>query len=338
MSNHQEESPMSVKLRDAVVVITGASSGIGRATALKFAREGATVVVVARREHALRGLAQACEQVGGRALAIPCDVTDEAAVKHVAREAIEHFGRIDVWVNNAAVTAFGRFEEMPSDVFRQVVETNFFGYVYGARAVLPIFREQGDGNLINVSSMVGNAGTPYISAYSATKAAILAFAESIRMELRDAPGIHVCSVLPASIDTPLFQHAANYTGRAPKALNPVYDADVVADAIVEVAQHPKRERVAGNAGRMLTASHLLAPGLYERIAPKQVERDHFLDKHAEPTTGNLFEPMPQWTSVSGGWKANGGSSGRRKAVLGLGLASAVAGWLVVRPRIPALRR
>lgn len=324
---------MSRKLRDQVVVITGASSGIGRATALEFARKGATVVVSARREDALRELARECEQTGGRAIAIPCDVTDEEAVKRVSRETVDSLGRIDVWVNNAAVYSIGRFEDTPPDIFRRVIETDFFGYVNGARAVLPVFREQEEGVLINVASVLGNAGTPYLSAYAAAKAAVLAFAESLRMELRDAPGIHVCSVLPATIDTPLFQHAANYSGRAPKPLDPVYDAGMVADAIVDLARHPERERVVGNAGRMLSASHLLAPGLYERLASKQVEMDHFQDTPAQPTAGNLFEPLPYWTDVSGSWKANGGSNGRRKAALGFGLAAAAAGWFVVRPRL-----
>ncbi len=140
---------MPRKVGDAVVVITGASSGIGRATALAFARRGATVVVAARREQALRGVATECEQLGGRALAVPTDVTDEAAVRSLARRAVESFGRVDVWVNNAAVGLFGRFEDTPLEAYRRVIETNLFGYIYGARAALPIFREQGSGVLIN---------------------------------------------------------------------------------------------------------------------------------------------------------------------------------------------
>jgi NAD(P)-dependent dehydrogenase (short-subunit alcohol dehydrogenase family) len=320
------------KLRDAVVVVTGASSGICRATALAFAREGSSVVVTARRTDELTSVVQACEQLGGRATGVPADVTDAEAVSAVARTASETYGRIGVWVDNAGVTAFGRFEETPPDVFRRVIDTNLLDYVNRTRAVLPFFREQGAVELIDVASMVGDAASPYLRAYSTSRAAILAFAESLRMEVRDAPGIHVCSVLPASIDTPLFQHAVNDMGRAPKALNPVYDAKLVPGAIVTLAQHSQRELAVGNAGRMLMFTHRFAPALYERMAPKQVEVDHFQDRPAEPTSGNLFEPMPQWSSVRGG----GGD--KRVAALGLGVAGAVASWFVFRPRVPHLLR
>ena len=128
---------MAKKLKDLVVVITGASSGIGQATALEFAEQGASVVLAARREWALREVAIECERRGGQALHVPTDVTDEAAVHELARRALEHFGRIDVWVNNAAVGLFSRFEDAPIVDFRRVIETDLFGYVYGARAVLP---------------------------------------------------------------------------------------------------------------------------------------------------------------------------------------------------------
>ena len=130
------------RLRDSVVVITGASSGIGRATSLAFARRGATVVIAARRELLLKELAAECQRMSGLSLAVPTDVTDSTACENLARRAIESFGRIDVWVNNAAVTAFGRLEETPADASRQVIETNLLGCMHGARAALPYFREQ----------------------------------------------------------------------------------------------------------------------------------------------------------------------------------------------------
>jgi NAD(P)-dependent dehydrogenase (short-subunit alcohol dehydrogenase family) len=138
---------MPRKLRDAVVVITGASTGLGRATALAFARRGANLSLAARREDTLHQPAQECQHFGSRTLAIPTDVTDEAAVQNLAQRTFQEFGRLDIWVNNAAVTAFGRFEEIPSDIYRRVIETNLFGYIHGARAALPYFREQGSGTL-----------------------------------------------------------------------------------------------------------------------------------------------------------------------------------------------
>src|SRR5918994_2114334 len=216
---------MSKQIADSVIVITGASTGIGRASALAFARAGATVVVTSRREEVLCTLAETCRNLGGRATAIAADVTDERAVQDLARRVVESFGRIDVWINNAAVTLFARFEQTPPAVYRRVIETNLFGCIHGARAVLPYFREQGNGILINISSGVGKMGSPFISAYVASKFAIIGLSESLRMELRDAPDIHVCTVLPAAIDTPLFQHGANFTGRAARPMPPVYSAE-----------------------------------------------------------------------------------------------------------------
>jgi short-subunit dehydrogenase len=293
---------MKRKIEGCVVVITGASSGIGRASALMFARHGATVVVTARREQALRDLATECEQLGGRALAVAADVTNQEALHHVARQAIENFGRIDVWVNNAAVTLFGRLEEIPYDSCRRILETNIFGYMHGARAALPYFREQGSGTMINVSSQIGKVGSPYVGLYSTSKFAINGLSESLRMEVQDAPGIHICTVLPASIDTPLFQHGANYTGRAVKPLDPVYSPQQVATTIMNLVKHPRREVAVGNAGRQLMVMRTMAPPLAEKMVAKQVDRDHFAQRSAPPSDGNLFEPMTIWNSVGGGWQ------------------------------------
>jgi short-subunit dehydrogenase len=263
-----------------VVVVTGASSGIGRATAFAFARRGVVVVVTARRVEPLAELARECESLGGRALAVPADVTDGAAVEGVARRAVEAFGRVDVWVNNAAVTIFGRLEEAPPDAHRRLVETNLLGCVHGARAALPIFREQGAGILINVSSIVGTMGQPFTSTYTATKWAIRGLSESLRMELADAPGIRVCTVLPGSIDTPLFQHGANYTGRAVKPLSPIVAPERVAAAIVSLARRPRREVVVGWWARLPRLARALSPTLHERLFARQVERGHFEERGA----------------------------------------------------------
>jgi NAD(P)-dependent dehydrogenase (short-subunit alcohol dehydrogenase family) len=291
-------------IHNSVVVITGASSGIGRATAMMFAQQGATVVLGARREEALAEVVSACERSGARALAVPTDVTDEQAVQNLARQAVEQFGRIDVWVNNAAVTLFGRFEETPPEDYRRVIETNLFGYIYGARAALPIFREQGSGVLINISSMVAKIAQPYTSAYSLTKAAIRNLSMSLREELLldGLHDIHVCTVMPATIDTPFFHQAANYTGRATKAMPPVYSADEVAQTILRLAQKPTSEVMVGRAARMLSMQHTTAPGMTERMMAQMVDKQHlYPDRRAEPNSGNLFRPMPQYATVSGGW-------------------------------------
>ena len=293
---------MPKHIHDRVVVITGASSGIGRATAERLAAEGATVVLAARREEALRDVAQVCTGRGARAHVMPVDVTDAGAVEDLAAQTVQRFGRIDVWVNNAAVTLFGRFEETPLRDFERVIQTNLMGYVHGARAALPRFREQGAGVLINVSSVVGTIGQAYASAYVSSKWAIRGLSECLRMELADAPGISVCTVLPASIDTPIFQHGANYTGRAVQAMPPVHPAADVAAAIVELASRPRREVFIGASRILLEAGHGLAPGLIERTMAHRVETTHFQDHRPAPHgSGNLFEPTRESSSISGGW-------------------------------------
>ena len=264
---------------------------------------------------------------------MPTDVTDEGAVGELTRRAAEHFGRIDVWVNNAAVGLFSRFEEAPMDAYRRAIETDLFGYIYGARAALPLFREQSSGVLINNSSVVAKASQPYTSAYVISKFGVRALGESLRQELilDGAKDIHVCTVMPASIDTPFFQHAANYTGRAAKALNPVYDAERVAKTMVRCAKRPKREVVVGNAGRLLGLQHTLSLGLYERVAARMIDRDHFQDRTAPQDAGSLFEPMLVGTGVSGGWKSNGKSPIVRAALVGAAVAvPALLGWRRLR--------
>ena len=225
-----------MRSEDPVVVITGASSGIGRATALRFARKRARLVLAARSSDALEALAKECRKRGAKAIAVPTDVTDPEAVQALAARAVEEFGRLDVWVNNAAVSVFGRITDVPLRDFQRVLDVNVSGYVHGARAALPQLREQGSGVLINVSSIVGEIAQPYTAAYSMSKAAVRALGVSIRSELRldGITGIKVCTVMPATIDTPFFQHAANYTGRQVVAMPPVYGPQRVACAIVKL--------------------------------------------------------------------------------------------------------
>lgn len=322
-----------MRLQDKVVVITGASSGIGRATALKFARKGATVVVAARREEPLREVAEECERLAGRSLAVITDVTREREVETLARRTVETFGRIDVWVNNASVTLFSRFEEAPPDDYRRVIETNLFGYIHGARAVLPYFREQGHGVLINNATVFAKVGAPYISAYVTSKFGIRGFSECLRTEVQ-GDGIEVCTVLPASIDTPLFQHAGNFTGRAIQPLKPIYSAEKVARAIVRCAVRPRPELIVGRSGWPLPFVRSLMPRVYDRMIFKAVDSGHFQEAQAEPTSGNLHRAMPAWTSTDGGWRPHRAA---RFGALALAVAGAGAGLWWASPKGRAAR-
>jgi NAD(P)-dependent dehydrogenase (short-subunit alcohol dehydrogenase family) len=325
---------MARKLSNAVVVITGASSGIGRATALGMAQRGAALVLAARRDAPLYELARECEARGGRAVAVPTDVTNQEAVEMLAAQALKHFGRIDVWVNNASVLAIGRFEDTPPEVFRQVVDTNLFGYVHGARAVLPVFRRQGYGVLINVGSLDSKLSQPYASAYVASKHAVRGLGMALRQEiaLDNTADIHVCTIMPAVIDTPIYQHAANYAGRAVKAMPPVYAAERVARAIMRCAERPYRERFVGTIAHVLGVHSVVLPGLTERLLALFTDKQLFYrDRPAAPHPGNVFQPMAEGTDLSGGWQ---GGTLRERLLATVGLAALLSGagvWLSRRP-------
>lgn len=288
-------------VRGAVVVITGASSGIGRATALTFAREGARLVLAARREALLGEVAEECRELGGEAEVVPTDVTDAQAVLRLANRAMQLYGGIDVWVSNAGVGAVGRFEDTPLEAHRRVVETNLFGPLYSAHAVLPLFRRQGHGVLINTVSVGAWAPAPYAAAYAASKFAVRGFSETLRQELVEDPGIQVCTVLPGPIDTPLWQHGANYTGRAVKAMNPLRSPEEVADAILRLAETPRPELFVGAAGRSAALPHAVAPALAERVLAHRMDRDMFDNRPAHDTSGGVLEAMPDYREASGGW-------------------------------------
>lgn len=286
-----------------IVVITGASSGIGRAAALAFARHGANVVLAAREVDGLSDVARQCEKLGSAALAVATDVGDPAQVERLGREAIKRFGRFDIWINNAGVLMMGRFEDVPLDAFRRVMETNFLAQVYGTRTALRHFRATGRGSIIDVNSVLGVVPQPYASAYVASKFAGRGFNEVTRIELLDRPDIHICSVLPAPIDTPIYRSAANFTGREIRSMWPVYDPQIVVDAILKQAVRPKRQRIAGGLGRLLMLLHWIAPGSTARLARMAVELIQIGKAAAPDTYGNLFETRREEARVAGGWRS-----------------------------------
>jgi short-subunit dehydrogenase len=291
-----------------VVVITGASSGIGRATARTLARKGYDVVLAARREDALEDAARECELLGANTLTHKLDVSREVEVLELVRQARQRFGHIDVWVNNAAVAMMGPFLDTPTEDIRRLMDINVMGCIHGAKAVLPVFKSQGHGVLINVSSITGITGQPYSVAYSASKFAIRGMALSLRQELVEEKNIHICTVLPATVDTPLFESAANFMGREVKAMPPVVDAQEVADEIARLAVDPKPEVIVGGMGIQNTLMKYLTPDLFARMQHKHVKEEHFKEEREGPKHGNLYQPALR-SSVGGGW-----TDGRSRAL------------------------
>lgn len=292
-------------LRNRIVVITGASSGFGRGVAEKFARSGAHVVLAARRGTLLEKIARDCSKRGVRALAVETDVSDRSEVEALAQRVLNEFGRFDVWVNNAGVATYGRLNDCPIDEHEQVIRTNLLGVIYGSRAALQQFRQQGHGVLINVGSFAGIASFPYGSSYTASKHGVRGFGTALRQELQvnGDENIHVCTVMPTSMDTPFFEHAANHTGHPVVPIPPVYDPQLVVDAIFEVATSPKDEVVVGGRGKAGKLLSRIAPGLMETQMAKKAHQSMMEQQETEPpSSGNLFAPLEHGSDVRGGWK------------------------------------
>lgn len=298
----------------AVVVITGATSGIGRSAAHAFAGAGARLVLAARSTETLREVAEECNERGAEVACVTTDITDEAQVTELMAVAVRTFGRIDICVANASVYSYGTFEETPPEVFRNVVETNLFGAIHTARQVLPHFRRQGSGTLILVGSVYSRISSPYVSPYVASKFGLYGFARVLRQELRKAEHIEVALVLPATIDTPIYQHAANYTGKPVHPLPPVVHPHRVAEAIVRNAERPRAVTVVGAVQSLFIPLHALFPRLYDRCVGPLMNLVALRGRGAAASDGTVFEPDPPSNRVSGGWGKTGGllKSGRKR--------------------------
>jgi NAD(P)-dependent dehydrogenase (short-subunit alcohol dehydrogenase family) len=279
-------------VEDQVVVIAGASSGIGRETALRFADRGAKVVAAARGEPGLRSLVDEIATRGGQAVYRVCDVANFAQVQAVAQEASDRFGRIDTWVNVAATSVYGRFEETTPEEFRRVIEVNYLGQVHGFLAALPHLRRAGGGALIAISSLESIVSLPLHASYSASKHAVEGAIDALRRELiaEKAP-ISVTSVKPGTINTPFFDNTRNKMDVRPQGPPPFYDPGVVADCVLYAAEHPVRDLFAGGAAKMMATTQMLAPKLVDAALARfgiPAERRNEPEHGSAP--GNLYAP------------------------------------------------
>jgi short-subunit dehydrogenase len=277
-------------LRDQVIVITGASSGIGLVTARQAAEQGARVVLAARNETALRSAVEAIRQTGGRASYVVTDVADAQQVERLAAAAVREFGRIDTWVNNAAVSMYGRIVDLPIEDMRRQMDVNYWGQVYGSRAAVAEMSRSG-GALVNVGSALSDRAIPLQGNYCAAKHALKAFTDALRMELEEAQvPISVTLVKPASIDTPFFEKARTNLGVEPQPVPPVYAPEVVAEVILHAAQEPLRELIAGGSGAKLSAARF-APRMADRYMERWTFDSQSTDIPVRGRADNLYHPV-----------------------------------------------
>ncbi|MFT0867888.1 SDR family oxidoreductase [Pseudomonas sp. CAM1A] len=291
-------------LKGKVVVITGASSGIGRAAALAFACQGARLVLAARDEQALFEVLDECTECGTDAMAVMTDVTQSDQVEALAAQAADFGqGRIDAWVNNAGVGAIGSFDQTPLASHEQVIQTDLIGYLRGAYVVLPYFKAQGYGTLINTLSLGSWIAQPYAAAYSASKFGLRGLTEALRGELTEYRDIHVCNIYPAVMDTPGFRDAGNYTGHAISPPGPIYDPHQVANAMVACAISPRAHTTVGGIARLAHIASYLMP----RLANFNGWLSRRGIQHSPPAAtcdGNLFAPSRRARGVQDGWRVN----------------------------------
>jgi NAD(P)-dependent dehydrogenase (short-subunit alcohol dehydrogenase family) len=302
------ERTVNMKLKPVeqqVVVVMGATSGIGRATALLFAKKGARVVVSGRDSQELENLVEEIRHEGGYANAITSDVADFEQVKALADKTAEIFGRIDSWVHTPAVMMYATFEDTQPEEFKRVLEVNLLGQIYGAKAALPHLKRGDGGALIHISSIEAIRSLPYQSAYAASKHGMVGFLDALRLELKEegAP-ISVTNIKPAGINTPLYDKALTRLGVKPRPVPPVYEPQSVAQAIVYAAEHPVRELAVGGPGKLLALTHRFSPKIADKVLMNIAFTGQKTQKPKSPQSPhNLFHHLDGFAEVKGSFTA-----------------------------------
>lgn len=284
-----------------VVAIVGASSGIGRETALQFAKKGAKVVVAARSQSGLESLVSEIKLFGGDAVAIVADVSEFEQVKAIADKAIEVYGRLDTWVHAAATGVLAPFDQITPEEFKRVIDVNLTGQAYGAMAALPHLKKEGRGALIHISSVEARRSIPLQSPYSASKHGVEGMLDSLRVELQhEGLPISVTNVLPSVINTPFYNKVRTKLGVKPTGVPPYYQPSIVAEAILYVAEHPTRDFIVGDVGKVLDVMQRVSPALVDNLllligfAGQRTN-----EPKSEDAPDNVFEPIAGYDTVEG---------------------------------------
>lgn len=296
---------MKVKLKpidQQVVVIFGASSGIGRLAAMDFAARGAKVVAAARGEAGLQSLVAEIKRKGGDAFYVIADAADFEQVDHVAKEGVRRYGRLDTWVHTAGTIIFARFEDTTPDEFKRLIEVNLLGQVYGAQAALPHLKRAGGGALIHLTSVEAFRSVPLHSAYGSSKHGVSGFLESLRVELKhENIPVSVTEIMPAAINTPIWETGLNKIGyEIQTPVPPTFHPQIVVDAILFAAENPIRDFVAGITGLGVTLSERISPHLADRITALLGYRQVGTDETKPNAPHNLYEPVTEKDTVEGG--------------------------------------
>ncbi|BAZ23016.1 short-chain dehydrogenase/reductase SDR [Kalymmatonema gypsitolerans NIES-4073] len=289
-------------INQQVVAIVGASSGIGREAALRFAQRGAKVMVAARSESGLKSLVQEIQSFGGEAAYVLADVSDFEQVKAIADKTVALYGRLDTWVHAAATGVLAPFEQITPEEFQRVIDVTLMGQVHGAMAALPYLKQEGRGALIHISSVEGVRALPLQSPYSAAKHGVEGFLEALRVELQhEKLPISVTSIKPSVINTPYYNKVRTKLGVKPTGIPPYYQPSIVVDAILYTAEHPTRDFIAGDVGRVLDVLQRLSPELVDSIlAVIGFAGQRTNEPKSEDAPDNLFAPaIPEYDRVKG---------------------------------------
>ena len=322
------------RVEDQVIVITGASSGIGLATAQMAARRGARVVLTSRDEVDLGKVVEQIRAEGGTATHVTADVANFEAMQRVALTAMREFGAIDTWVNNAGISIYGLIEDVGLMDARRLFETNYWGVVHGTLAALPHLKAKG-GALINIGSVLSDTGYPLQGHYTASKHAVKGFTDSLRLELeRAGAGVSVTLIQPTAIDTPYPEHAKSYLGVEPTHMPPVYAPELVARAILASAQRPRRSVLVGGGAKVFTTVERFVPRLGDRFKEATAFGGQRTDR-PDRNDDTLFSPRSGDISVRGHYQGRvmqssvytGARLHRRETILGLAIAGAAVALL-----------